>query len=64
MTIMGFNLPIDYSRCVNDKCDLRHNCMRFLTDTPKGKYVSMIMGKPENGECESQIKLSENDMFE
>lgn len=52
---MKNKLPADVSRCFNDKCPLKSNCLRYL-DRWRGYVISDF--KPENGKCENQIKLT------
>lgn len=48
-------LPNDYSRCMNETCLLRSDCLRFLD---KGDGIVPVSNfKPKNGKCEYQIKV-------
>ena len=47
-------LPLDYSRCLNDTCPLKYNCLRWI-DKEDAYVFSMF--KPESDTaCSSQIK--------
>ncbi len=53
-------LPQDISRCVNESCPLKRNCLRYLS--PSGsKYQVISDFKTENGKCKHQIKLRHNE---
>lgn len=51
-------LPYDYSRCINDECPLKTNCLRY-TDRPK-VILSYTLFKNEGNKCEYQIKNYDN----
>lgn len=52
-------LPYDYTRCVNDECPLRENCLRF-TDRPEGvtRLIYSLFQPDNNKKCKHQIKPS------
>lgn len=45
-------LPLDMSRCVNNKCPLKYDCLRY-TESSIGRVYSEF--KPVNGKCEFKI---------
>lgn len=53
------NLPNDYSRCINDTCELRNNCLRY-TDKGTTKYMTLTMFEVKNGKCNNFIKYDNN----
>lgn len=63
MGMITMTLPYDISRCANDACKFRHNCMRFLS-RPKVGYISYCKFEPNEKDCDHQIKCSEKDLFE
>ena len=51
-------LPYDYSRCLNDECPLKTNCLRY-TDKPD-VILSYTLFKNEGNKCEHQIENNES----
>ena len=47
-------IPLDFSRCSNNKCQLKDNCLRWL-DIPEGRY-SISKFEPSDDICSHQIK--------
>lgn len=45
------NLSKCYSRCNNEKCDKRNNCLRFLSLLEEDKTKSWIEQHDPNGKC-------------
>ncbi|WP_173015274.1 hypothetical protein [Capnocytophaga felis] len=56
MTKKTYHLHADVSRCFNDKCPLKSDCLRYL-DRWHGDVISDF--KPEKDKCENQIKTTE-----
>lgn len=46
------SLPLDMSRCVNSKCQLKEDCLRY-TESFIGRVYSEF--KPVNMKCEFKI---------
>jgi hypothetical protein len=49
-------LPNDICRCINDECELRENCQRWIERDPKDWNTPVGLFFPAWGVCEFQIE--------
>lgn len=48
------DVPADFTKCGNEKCPLKRNCLRYLA-APKSRQVWAEFTPNDNGTCDSYV---------